>query len=97
MSDNINPSFSWDIFYRTIAITILPWSIWITVSVFEAKSFQQVTASNRFTVKDANALQQEMMKQHQATQAAIWKLESEITGSFVRHTELDGIFKQRNK
>ena len=93
--DNDSPSFSWDIFYRTVAITFLPWSIWITVSIFEAKSFQEVTRSNRFTMKDAHDLQKEMLKQHQATQQAIWKLESELTSAFVRHSELEGIFKQQ--
>lgn len=96
MSDSASNQ-GWDIFIKVVAVTIVPWSVWVTVGVFESREFRKVTEANRFTSKDGHALQREVQAQSAAIQKSIYMLEKELSSQFVRTSELEVYMNNREK
>lgn len=80
---------------RGVVLLVIPWSIWVTQSIYQAMAFQQ--RGDRFSAKDGHRLETLILQQTHVIQREIHQLESEMTEEFVRHSELktviDGLRK----
>ena len=74
---------------RGVVLLVIPWSIWVTQSIYSAIAFQQ--RGDRFSAKDGHRLETLILHQTHVIQKDIYELESEMTEEFVRHAELKQI------
>lgn len=91
----------WNLLFRVVAVTILPWSVWATASIFKFQSF--INRGDRFSASDGHHLEKTIIEESRKLQAQIVQYEKEFSSEFVRHSELKGLLdvresqKQRNK
>ena len=74
---------------RGVVLLVIPWSIWVTQSIYSAIAFQQ--RGDRFSAKDGHRLETLILQQTHVIQKDIHQLESEMSQEFVRHAELKQI------
>ena len=80
---------------RGVVLLVIPWSIWVTQSIYQSISFQQ--RGDRFSAKDGHRLETLILQQTHVIQSDIHQLESEISEEFVRHSELKQILDAARK
>ena len=80
---------------RGVVLLVIPWSIWVTQSIYSAMAFQQ--RGDRFSAKDGHRLETLILQQTHVIQSDIHELESEISEEFVRHSELKQILEAARK
>jgi len=76
---------------RGVVLLVIPWSIWVTQSIYSAMAFQQ--RGDRFSAQDGHRLETLILQQTHSIQRSIHTLESEMTEEFVRHSELKQILE----
>ena len=76
---------------RGVVLLVIPWSIWVTQSIYSAMAFQN--RGDRFSAKDGHRLETLILQQTHVIQSDIHQLESEMTEKFVRHSELQQILE----
>ena len=74
---------------RGVVLLVIPWSIWVTQSIYSAMAFQN--RGDRFSAKDGHRLETLILQQTHVIQSDIHQLESEMSEEFVRHSELKAI------
>lgn len=74
---------------RGVVLLVIPWSIWVTQSIYSAMAFQN--RGDRFSAKDGHRLEKLILQQTHVIQSDIHQLESEMSEEFVRHSELKAI------
>ena len=79
---------------RGVVLLVIPWSIWVTQTLYSAIAFQN--RGDRFSAKDGHRLETLILQQTHVIQSDIHQLESEMSQEFVRHSELKTIL-QNNK
>ena len=80
---------------RGVVLLVIPWSIWVTQSIYSAMAFQN--RGDRFSAKDGHRLETLILQQTHVIQSDIHKLESEMSQEFVRHSELQQILESARK
>lgn len=80
---------------RGVVLLVIPWSIWVTQSIYSAMAFQQ--RGDRFSAKDGHRLETLILQQTHVIQSDIHQLESEMSQEFVRHSELKQILEAASK
>ena len=80
---------------RGVVLLVIPWSIWVTQSIYSAIAFQN--RGDRFSAKDGHRLETLILQQTHVIQSDIHQLESEMSQEFVRHSELKQILEAARK
>ena len=80
---------------RGVVLLVIPWSIWVTQSIYQAMAFQN--RGDRFSAKDGHRLETLILQQTHVIQSDIHQLESEMSQKFVRHSELKQILEAARK
>lgn len=52
----------WEWFWRLLSVLVIPWAMWISITLVDAKERIAVMEGNRFTSKDGMALSIELAK-----------------------------------
>jgi len=80
----------WDMFLRIVGMLVIPWAIWVSITLIEVSQDVAVIKGNRFTASDANVLYQELAKRpvrEEVPPAWFIKEVEEIKDSLARHVE----------
>jgi len=80
---------------RGVVLLVIPWSIWVTQTLYSAIAFQN--RGDRFSAKDGHRLETLILQQTHVIQSDIHQLESEMSQEFVRHSELKEILEAAKK
>ena len=81
-----------DLIFKVAVTCLLPWAVWTTNSIYEAKSFMK--QGGRFSSSDGHRLEKIILEQSAKTQSQIYQLEKEFSEDFVRHSEMEALLKQ---
>lgn len=84
----------WNLLFRVVAVTILPWSVWATASIFEFQSF--INRGDRFSASDGHHLEKTILEESRKLQAQIVQYEKEFSSEFVRHSQLKDLLDIRD-
>ena len=98
MSDKIREKINspmMDQIVRGVVLLVIPWSIWVTQTLYSAIAFQN--RGDRFSAKDGHRLETLILQQTHVIQSDIHQLESEMSQEFVRHSELKEILEAAKK
>ena len=80
---------------RGVVLLVIPWSIWVTQTLYSAIAFQN--RGDRFSAKAGHRLETLILQQTHVIQSDIHQLESEMSQEFVRHSELQQILESARK
>ena len=91
-----------DTVIKAVVVMVLPWSIFVTNSIFEAKAFMH--RGDRFSAQDGHELERLILLEGQktrdginSTRDEIYKMEKEFSSQFVRHSELKVVIEGLKK
>ena len=80
---------------RGVVLLVIPWSIWVTQSIYSALAFQQ--RGDRFSAQDGHRLEKVILEESEKNRLLLFAFERQFSSDFVRHSELktviDGLKK----
>ena len=77
---------------RGVVLLVIPWSIWVTQSIYASLAFQQ--RGDRFSSEDGHRLEKVILEESEKNRALLFAFERQFSSEFVRHTELKTILQQ---
>ena len=95
MSAKPDPAAIWDVIFKVVAVIILPWVVWATVSIFQFRSF--IARGDRFSATDGHKLHTTILEESSKLRQSIFELESEFSAGYVRHSELKQVLEARDR
>ena len=78
---------------RGVVLLVIPWSIWVTQSIYSALAFQQ--RGDRFSAQDGHRLERIILEESEKNRALLWNFERSFSEGFVRHSELKTILQNQ--
>lgn len=78
---------------RGVVLLVIPWSIWVTQSIYQAIAFQQ--RGDRFSAMDGHRLEKIILEESEKNRALLWNFERQFSSDFVRHSELKTILQNQ--
>ena len=81
-----------DIVFKGIVILVIPWSIWVTESLYATKAF--MNRGDRFSAADGYRLEFLIFGESAKMRELVNQFEREFTSKFVRHSELKNVLYQ---
>jgi len=84
-----------DTVIKAVVLMVLPWSIFVTNSIFEAKAFMH--RGDRFSASDGHRLEKVILEESEKNRNLLFAFEREFSSQFVRKGELQQILNGLKK
>ena len=80
---------------RGVVLLVIPWSIWVTQSIYASIAFQQ--RGDRFSSDDGHRLEKVILEESEKNRALLFAFERQFSSEFVRHSELKTVLEGLKK
>lgn len=80
---------------KIVVVLVIPWSIWVTQSIYASVAFQQ--RGDRFSAQDGHRLEKVILEESNKLRTQINNYEKEFSRDFVRHSELEKVIEGLRK
>jgi len=80
---------------RGVVLLVIPWSIWVTQSIYASLAFQQ--RGDRFSSDDGHRLEKVILEESEKNRALLFAFERQFSSEFVRHSELKTVLEGMKK
>mgnify|MGYP000592313326 FL=1 len=80
---------------RGVVLLVIPWSIWVTQSIYASLAFQQ--RGDRFSSEDGHRLEKVILEESEKNRALLFAFERQFSSEFVRHSELKTVLEGMKK
>ena len=80
---------------RGVVLLVIPWSIWVTQSIYASIAFQQ--RGDRFSSEDGHRLEKVILEESEKNRALLFAFERQFSSEFVRHSELKTVLEGLKK
>ena len=80
---------------RGVVLLVIPWSIWVTQSIYASLAFMQ--RGDRFSSDDGHRLEKVILEESEKNRALLFAFERQFSSEFVRHSELKTVLEGLKK